>query len=159
MGVMVVPFATDDPIWTMLEAASLTLVPGRKDPCVAVPATNLTCHARVASSWEHTQHSDRTGLAVLAINFSCGSGRTFETIAPDGLRAARLPPRPSFKLLAEPHGRKRPTQHRLGDGHAPCRPRRTAVVRIRRGGSAFTFEFRSAHGAIEFSFWIKTIKE
>ena len=63
------------PLPTALAAASLASVPERKDPCVIGPATSA-----------YVRHSGELlvlqRLAVLEVDFSHGSGRQFETLAP-----------------------------------------------------------------------------
>jgi hypothetical protein len=73
-GVIVVPFAPSGPAWPTLAAASRTSVIGQRDPCVIVP-----------NSREYARGDDDLGgaqrLAVMAVDFSWWSPRSFEGVA------------------------------------------------------------------------------
>jgi hypothetical protein len=73
-GVIVVPFAPLDPAWPTLAAASRTSVVGQRDPCVIVP--NSSEHAREGGDLGGAQC-----LAVMAVDFSRWSRRSFEGVA------------------------------------------------------------------------------
>ena len=75
-GVVVVPFTPSDPAWpTLAAAASCTSVAGQRDPCVIVP--NSSEYAREGDDLSGAQL-----LAVMAVDFSRWSRRSFEGLAP-----------------------------------------------------------------------------
>ena len=61
-GVMVLPFATSDPVWPTVAAASLTHVQGQLDPCIII----FTSPAYVRHACELL---DAERLAVMAVDF------------------------------------------------------------------------------------------
>ena len=101
------------------------------DPCAVVPAN--PAYVRHPGELPGAQR-----LAVLVVEFSRGSGRQLETLAPR--------PGDAASDLAEQDGRERAGL----TGRA-----RTLVTRMRRSGSAFTFGLRSAYG-LKTHLWILT---
>ena len=101
------------------------------DPCAVVPAN--PAYVRHPGELPGTQRP-----AVLVVDFSRGSGRQLETLAPR--------PGDAASDLAEQDGRERAGL----TGRA-----RTLVTRMRRSGSAFTFGLRSAYG-LKTHLWILT---
>jgi hypothetical protein len=73
-GVIVVPFEPSDQAWPTLAAASRTSVVGQRDPCVIVP--NSREYAREGNDLGGAQR-----LAVMTVDFSRGSRRSFEGVA------------------------------------------------------------------------------
>jgi hypothetical protein len=84
-GVMVVPFATSDPVWPAFMAASTTPSSNGRDHCVVVPAS--PAYVERPADLGGAQR-----LAVFAVDFTRESGRSFADSVPACARAteARL---------------------------------------------------------------------
>ena len=74
-GVVILPFVTSHTAWQAFAAASLTSVQGQRDPCVKVPVS--AAFVTNADGLRGTQK-----LAVLAVDFSRASGRSFDDTSP-----------------------------------------------------------------------------
>ena len=89
-GVVVVPFTPSDPAWPVLEAVSLTSIEGQRDRCVIV-----ACSTEFVS--EGTDLGGAQRLAVMAVDFSRHSRRSFAGVAAPCERFREVRPRPALQ--------------------------------------------------------------